>query len=521
MTLKAAILAAVLAAFLPGCAGAQTTADREAVSESNWPRVTVLADLGPRQFAKEAHGTFGGRKMRYRATLSEMIVKDRNGRPASSLFITSFVETAAAPRKRPVIFLFNGGPGAAANTLMFGAFGPQRLERFDSSAQADPATPLVPNGDSVLDVADLVFIDAPETGYGQPLPGTDPRTFRSSDGDSSAFTQIILRWLTDQRRLGDDVYVAGESYGTLRAVSLARDLAAAAPRVDISGIIMISQAITYNGPASLGVRNLPNPVTAATRLQDIAALAWYHGLLDNRRISLGQAIEAARSFALHEYAPALLEGNRLAAAERIRIADGLATVTGVPARTWLDGNLHLDHPRRQMLKDRGLALAQFDGRETEALANIPRDEDRDWTAAVRGLSSASERFNFEMFGQDLGEYRTLVPDPYGFELTWTYIQPPAPGLDIVLKEQMQANPKLRLMVTQGVFDTSSSMGATDYLFSQLGASPERATMVLYGGGHMLYSDREGREAFTADVRAFVTGRTLVSRGYPTVAPAAR
>jgi hypothetical protein len=92
-------------------------------------------------------------------------------------------------------------------------------------------------------------------------------------------------------------------------------------------------------------------------------------------------------------------------------------------------------------------------------------------------------------------------------------------LDLVLQEQMRAQPGLRLMVTQGVFDTTSSMGATDYLFSQMDVPPDRISFARYGGGHMLYSDDAGRAAFAADIRAFVTGRPIASRGYPTVAPA--
>ncbi|WP_177204186.1 S10 family serine carboxypeptidase-like protein [Sphingobium sp. AP50] len=499
------------------------TAATPAVSSSSWPALTFMADIGPRKFEARRQGTFGGKSIRYRAGLQEMLVKDRKGKPATSMFVHTFtVKGKASQSPRPVIFIFNGGPGAASNTLMFGALGPQRFTKFDMAAIADVNTPVVDNRDTVLDVADLVFIDAPETGFGRPLPGSDPLTFRSNDGDSFAFAQVILRWLTDHGNMTAPVYIAGESYGSLRSVMLSRDLAAATPHLRVAGLILISQAITYNGPPESSVRRLPDPLRAAYRLPDIAALGWYHGLIDNRSQTLSQAVEAAQHFELEEYAPALLAGNRLNDERRGQIAARLAGLTGIAAETWLAGGLRIDNPRQQMLADKGLALGQFDGRETEPLNAAPKDADRDWEGALRGITIASERYAAQILGaRGLPAFRSVVPNPYAFEDTWSYIRPPAPLLDIVLQEQMRVQPQMRLMVTQGVFDTTSSMGATDYLFSQIDVPADRITFARYGGGHMLYSDTAGRAAFANDIRAFVTGRPVASRGYPQVPPAAK
>jgi len=518
-TFRLALAPTILAAFLAlgQASGAEVA---PLVSASSWPRVTHLADRGPRQYSALRSGTFGGHELEYRTTLSEMLVKGRDGRPASSLFVTAFVaERRPAGAARPVVFLFNGGPGGSSNTLMFGAMGPDRLEAFDSSAMANPHTPVVSNEDAILDVADLVFIDAPETGFGRPLPGSDPSMFRSNDGDAHAFAQAILRWLTDHDRMSGPVYVAGESYGSIRAVLLARDLSAASPRLDLAGLILISQALWYNGPESAGIKHVTDPVRAINSLPDIVALSWYHGLVDNRTRTLEQAVGAARKFSLEELAPAILSGNRLADADRTRVAGRLAALTGVPAESWLAHNLRLDNVRRQLLADRKLALRQFDGRETEPLQGIVKDEDRDWKAAMSGLTAASEGQASNVFqATDLPEYRSIVPDPYGFEKSWTFIAAPAAGPDVILGEQMAANPGLRLMITQGVFDPATPMGETDYLFSQISVPRERMSVAYYGGGHMLYSDDIGRRAFLEDFRAFVTGRPVTARSFPSPAP---
>src|SRR5262249_45089401 len=152
------------------------------------------------------------------------------------------------------IFIYNGGPGCASSFLHFGAFGPKRMASVSDEAIANPSTAVVDNPHTVLDVADLVFIDPPDTGFSRRLDATPPRLFLSIDGDSFAVGQMILHWLSSNGRLDSPVYLAGESYGTLRNVALARDLAKATPKIHLQGIVMISQAITYNGPASISPR---------------------------------------------------------------------------------------------------------------------------------------------------------------------------------------------------------------------------------------------------------------------------
>ncbi len=488
-------------------------------STSTWPAVTRMADLGPKQFSAMRTGVFSSKAMPYRAELSEMLIHDRTDKPAASMFLTSFV---ASPENdaRPVLFLFNGGPGGSSNALRFGALGPQRLKKFSMAAIGDPATPVVTNDDTILDTADIVFIDAPETGYGRPLPGSDPKTFRGNDGDASAFVQSILRWLHDHHREKSPIFLAGESYGTVRAVLLARELRAATPQVNLSGIILVSQALWYNGPTSNTIKRVPDPVAAVNSLPDIAALAWYHGTIDNQRQTLEQAIRAAQAYALGDYASAMIAGNRLPAAEQERVAARLATLTGVPAPVWLAGKLRLDNVRRQLLASRHLALGQFDGRETEPLEGVPEDDDRDARAMMRGLTHASEVTNGELFHADgLPDYRSVASSHMGdFERSWTFIAAPAAGPELILREQMTVNPRLRLMVAQGVFDTTTTFGETDFEFGQIGAPRERTRFAYYPGGHMLYSDDAGRRAFLDDLRDFIADRPTASRPFPQPVP---
>lgn len=488
------------------------------VSDSSWPALTVSAEAGARRFVSQHRGVFNGKKVSYRAVVAETIVKGPDGTPAASMFTLAYAATGAdGDASRPVIFVFNGGPGGASSMLNFGALGPKRMMTLTSEAMADPKTPLIDNGYSVLDTADLVFIDPADTGFSRMLPGAKV-DFHSIDGDSYSIAQSMLHWLTINGRLDSPKYILGESYGTLRGVALSRDLAAAKPQVLIDGLVMVSQAIRYNGPDSIVRRSSLDLVYPISRLPDAAALAWYHGKIDNKHQTVKEAMDKARAFGRTEYAEALLLGNRLDAASRERIAARLAALTGIRASHYLENNLRLGDLRRELLREEGRVLLQFDGRETEpATASVP-DEDRDWTAAVAGLTATMQRYaERELKVAGLGGYITVVPDPYGYEEGWSYIKAPAATLDVVLTEQMRANKKFRLLVTQGIFDATSSTGSTEQLYSMLDLPAERTTLAYYPGGHMLYSDEQGLAQFTADVRAFVTKQTLRD-AITTVAP---
>jgi carboxypeptidase C (cathepsin A) len=328
---------------------------------------------------------------------------------------------------------------------------------------------------------------------------------------------MILHWLSANGRLESPVYLVGESYGTLRNVALARDLAKATPKIRLEGLIMISQAITYNGPASLGSRR-NDLMRAIVRIPDVAAMAWYHGKIDNQHQTVEHAVDKAKVFARTEYASALLQGNKLSKEERARVAAQLAERTGISAQYYLEHNLRISDYRRELLRNEGKALAQFDGRVTEPLAGLVDDRDRDWDAAFRGVNHIMESYaERKLKAKELGNYFSCVHDPYGYEEGWTYVVPPQPTLDVALTDAMKEQPNLRLLIPQGIFDTTSSMGSTISMFEQLDIPSERIAVTYYAGGHMVYSDPESLEKFMNDVRVFVSGRNP-SGAFPQVHP---
>ena len=81
------------------------------------------------------------------------------------MFYVAYNKQNAEPDKRPVTFLFNGGPGSSTVWLHMGAFGPRRVITADDSHTAAAPYQVVNNDYSLLDASDLVFVDAPGTGF--------------------------------------------------------------------------------------------------------------------------------------------------------------------------------------------------------------------------------------------------------------------------------------------------------------------------------------------------------------------
>jgi carboxypeptidase C (cathepsin A) len=521
VTSALAICAALFLSGFPALALGET-ASSASNSVSSWTALRDVARDGPRRFVTDHAGVFDGRRLDYRATVEETILVDAAGRPATSIFTTSYVLTGrGASPQRPVIFVFNGGPGGASDYLHLGGLGPIRMESFTVAAQADPTTRLVPNTASVLGAADLVFIDPPETGWGRPLPGADPKTFRGIDADAYGVGQFILHWLIRNKRLEAPKYLAGESYGGHRSIALARDLPRATPNVLFDGIILIAPGLTYNGPDAAVIRHLPDALQGVGRIQDAAALGWYHGKVDNKGQTLADAIAKAREFSAGEYATAMLEGNRLTPEARRHVAQRLSELTGLTPEYFLQNNLRVGDLRHDLLKDRGLVLDQFDGRETAPASAVPQhDRDRDFEAAFRGVTDNMIAYGVRDLGvKGLERYRTVVPDPYGFEETWQYFKAPADGMDLLLGELMTSQPKLRLLAPVGLFDTTGSAGETEAQLARLPVPAERIAVTYYPAGHMPYGSVEGMRQLNADIGAFVRGTPVAQRVIPQLAPA--
>src|SRR5436305_9973072 len=271
----------------------------------------------------------GGREIRYTATTGTLILRDEEGKARASIFFTYYARDGFANRsKRPITYTYTGGPGSSSVWLHLGAFGPKRVKTDDEGMALPPPYELGDNGESLLDVTDLVFIDPVTTGYSRAVAGVDPKKFYGVKEDAEAVAEFIRLWTSRFGRWSSPKFLAGESYGTTRSARLS-NLLQSRHGMYLNGIVLLSSILNFQ-TARFDVGNdLPYPLFLPT----YTATAWYHKKLqdDLARAGLRAAVAEAEKFALGDYTLALAQGSRLSPEARRDIAAKLARYTGLSA----------------------------------------------------------------------------------------------------------------------------------------------------------------------------------------------
>jgi carboxypeptidase C (cathepsin A) len=448
---------------------------------------------GTHVFSTEHSGIFNGHHIRYRATVAETVIEDRGAVPAADLYSFSYVaEKSGTAAARPVMFIFNGGPGASSVFLHLCSLGPRILRDCTPKGTANAATPLIDNPASPLDVADLVFIDPTDTGWSHTLPGVAPEQFHSVDGDSDEVTALIVWWLRKHGRLGSPVYVYGESYGSMRGVAVARDLARSKPRVTVAGLMLGGFAITFGRG-----NGTPDPIWEALRLPTVASMAWHYGKIDNKHQTWEQAVDKAAVFARTQYVGALMLGSQLDAAARRGIIARLPALCGIPASYFVSHHtIEVGDFATVLLHDQKLVLDGNNGLWTHPAGAKP-DRDAD-IAYSRGIARYT-REELRVWG--LGSYEIITPNDMQVFEAWNFRTSGASSLEGTLAQEMRGDPHLRLLVAQGRYDTQTQVADTRYVLDQTEIPRGRLTIAYFDGGHML---EPTPEVMTA-IRAFIAG----------------
>jgi carboxypeptidase C (cathepsin A) len=466
----------------------------------------------PRRFESEHAGTFGDTHMRYRAIVAEHFITDPAGRRTASIFTTSYIR-ADAPKdgERPVIFAFNGGPGSSSLWLHMGFVGPKRIA-FGNDLKPETAPPfrLADNRESPLDIADLVLIDPPGTGFSRILPDGKPEQFYGVDQDARASVQVIEEWIREHGRWNAPKYLLSESYGTIRAAEVAKLLAGGPMEtgrmngVTLNGVILLGQAMDMSRGGSADDREYANA------LPTLAATACYFGKGPAGCTAEGQAA-AARAFVAQHYVEALYAGSTLPAAERDKIADGLAALTGLSRSFVLDHDLRVDSRAFAMalLAERGKQLGAYDARYTLPLSpngNDPVADDPAMGQYVTGFVAALNLYMRDQLGTALDiPYEAIAFRTVNAKWDYGY----GPGVPVGrnyaddLAVAMRRNPDLRLMVGAGYYDLVTTLGAAEYTVAHSGIPADRTQFHYYQSGHMPYLGETARVALARDVRAFV------------------
>lgn len=481
-------------------------------SDANAPKAkTETGELEPKSFVKSFTGRFNSERLAYTVTAGETFLRDGNDDPTASIFTVAYTkDDLDDPTKRPVTFIFNGGPGSASVWLHMGVFGPKRVVVPSNGRDAGAAPYRIEDNPlSILDVTDLVFIDPVGTGYSKPLGETKGKAFWGLREDAQSIAEFIRLYLTTNGRWNSPKYVAGESYGTTRAAQLVNELQQTFTGVALNGVIMISAILDFHTAEFAMGNSLPY----VSILPTYAATAWHHNAVDNKPGSLEEFVEEARQFALGEYSVALLRGSRLSDAEKENIVRKLARYTGLSETYIRQTNLQVRDFRfmKQLLRDRGLTVGRFDSRYTgEDLDDAGEYFDNDasaygvdaaFVAAVNDYLTRVLEVDFEK------RYKILDGEP-GRNWNWSSNSRGWPSYVNVaphLGRGMRENKDLRAFFANGYYDLATPFFATENTVATNGIDPQRVTMAYYEAGHMMYTHEPSLEKLAEDVRAFITG----------------
>ena len=463
------------------------------------------AQAAPAAVTRHA-GVFNGAQIAYVASVESVPVADADGGAAANIVATTYTaEVDAAQRaKRPVIFIFNGGPISPSVYLHMLALGPRRLAAPDDIS-ADPAGfKVVDNSYSPLDVADLVFYDPAGTGYSRVQNGTRPEQYFSVDADARQMTEFIEAWSRRHGRTDSPKYLFGESYGTLRAAVVAQQLSQLKQPLRLDGVFLMGQALNI-----VETSQRPGNITSfVVSLPTLAALGWYHGRVAHQGRSFEQFLDEVRLFARTGYWAGLFQGGALAPAEEQRLASRLQQLTGLSAEQFLKAHLRVSKNqfRALLLADQGLVLGANDGRyvaKADPKGGLPDASGRIYPFVFKAFNQYSRGF----LGVSAADSYVVESPTEGYAPGWNYGGAASPFSDwpfmTSINQAMTAYPHLRIMVGTAYHDTLTTTGAAEYAVAQSGWPRERVMLNYYQGGHMFYTIEASLKKMTQDMRSFI------------------
>ena len=480
-----------------------------AVAEKMPDASTAAPAPAPQVRTRELTGTFGGQRIAYRATIADTILSDDAGKAEAVIVTTSYVKTPV-DASRPVFFIYNGGPGSGSVWLQMGAFGPKRVAiPADAKDDGAPPYPLLDNPDSLLDVADLVFIDPPGTGFSYLTQGTDAKKYYGLRQDGRAVAQVIRRWINDNGRWSSPKYLGGESYGTSRTAMVVDELEGSTYNdVGLNGLILISTILDFAGREPTPGNEMAYIVT----LPNMAAAAYYHGKV--QAPSVEAIAEEARRFAIGPFASALLKGQELPQAEREAVRRELSRLTGLSEEYLEQADLRVTDQRfyKELLRDRGQTIGRLDARYTGTdydNAGETPDADPSFYGIDAGYTAAINQWARETLGYQTDRvYQSIgsVGGQWDWSLGSGWGRNAYLNIAPLIGKAMRQNSGLRVFNAQGWYDFATPFFGAEYSLKRTGIPQDRITWKYYDAGHMMYIRDEDRAKLSADIREFIKAR---------------
>jgi carboxypeptidase C (cathepsin A) len=467
-----------------------------------------------------------GRTVPYTATAGTLTIRDAEGKPTASIFYTADTLDGGPGSRRPVMFFYNGGPGSASLWLRMGSFGPVRIQTTNAQYLRPAPFDFGANPDTLLGTTDVVFIDAPGTGYSRPLGDAKPSDFYGVDQDADAFARAIMRYVSKFDRWDSPKFLFGESYGTTRSGALAYQLQQRG--MALNGVILLSSIMNY-GRRQPGLdRDYINYIPS------YATTAWYHHKMSNPPATVEQAAAEARTFAEGPYAAALEKGQTISKEEEDGVAQQMSALTGLSPQFIENADLRVDLSefRKELLRDQRLTIGRYDSRYTGVDPSASGDAP-DFDASDAAISGAFVGTLQSYLARDLGyqtdmPYRLSASEGAGYKWDFNH---KAPGVRFTLSEPntaldlaaaMRTNPYLRVLSLNGWYDMATPFFGTEYDLDHMMLEPAQQRNLefrYYPSGHMVYLNPDALHLMRLDVQNFIEQTVGVAAGAPP--PAAR
>lgn len=447
-----------------------------------------------------------GRRVPYTVTAGTIPVWDENGKPLAGIFYTYYERSDVNDRSsRPLVISFNGGPGTPSVWMEIGYTGPRILQIDEEGYPVQPYG-MRDNPHSILDVADIVYIDPVNTGFSRAVSTDIPKTkFFGVNADIKYLAGWISTFISRYRRWASPKYLIGESYGTTRVSGLALELQNA-QWIYLNGVILVS-------PTNLGIER-GGVVGAALLLPYYAATAWYHKMLpsDLQQKDLTDMLPEVEAFTVDEYLPALAKGGMLSETVRKQIAAKVARYSGLSEKAVLQQNLSVPVSFfwKELLRDKGYTVGRLDSRYLgvdKKNGGEGPDYNAELTAWLHAFTPA-----INLYLRDELKYKTDLPyNMFGNVFPWDN-ENNSTGEN--LRQAMAQNPNLHLLVQSGYYDGACDYFNAKYNMWQMdpgGKLQSRMTWEGYRSGHMMYLRREDLATSTRHLRDFIL-RTIPKPG---------
>jgi carboxypeptidase C (cathepsin A) len=484
------------------------------------------APVDERTVSSRHSAVIDGRTLPYTATAGTLTIRNVEGKPTASIFYTADTLDGVPGSHRPVMFFYNGGPGSASLWLRMGSFGPVRIQTTNAQYIRPAPFDFGANPDTLLGTTDLVFIDAPGTGYSRPLGDAKGADFYGVDQDADAFARAIMRYVSKFDRWDSPKFLFGESYGTTRSGALAYQLQQRG--MALNGVVLLSSIMNY-GRRQPGLdRDYINYIPS------YATTAWYHHKMSNPPATVEQAAAEARVFAEGPYAAALEKGQTISKEEEDSVAQQMSALTGLSPQFIENADLRVDLSefRKELLRDQRLTVGRYDSRYTGVDPTASGDAP-DFDASDAAISGAFVGTLQSYLARDLGyqtdmPYRLSASESAGYKWDFSH---KAPGVRFTLAEPntaldlaaaMRTNPYLKVLSLNGWYDMATPFFGTEYDLDHMMLEPAQQRNLefrYYPSGHMVYLNPEALHLMRLDVQNFIQQTVGQAEGAPP--PAAR